>query len=549
MQVIADTHGNTLWLGERDCSAQRRHQKLVEESPAPDFPDDVRQAMGEAAVKVVAGLRLRQRRHRRVPLPGRRVLLPGDEHPAAGGAPGHRAGDRPRPRRVAAPGRRRASRSTSPRTTSQRNGHAIEVRINAEDPSRRALLALAGHHHAASTPPAGPGVRLDAGYESGDTVSQFYDNLVAKLIVWAPDREAARRRMLRAIDETPIEGVATTCPADVAILTHPDFVAGRALDQVGRGDPRPERPGRRSPPAPRRRRRPRTRCRPGCSATSPPRSTAGATRCKLWVPDLGDGGGAAGRVAGTARSGPPRRRRPAAGSGTVTVPMQGTIVKVLVAVGDAVEVGQTVCVLEAMKMENNVNAEKAGDGQGGPGRRRATRSAPATSSPSSSRWTGDDRRRRPPRRPRTRRGRGRSTERLDRPGRAQPRHPRAPRDCASRRTASAACGRPSALAERRLHGHRRASTTCPPRSVAEAGDGPAGRRRLRRVRRPARRRPRLRPQHHRRHRRRGRARRSAAVADELGLHRPRARHAGRGGRRRQGRSCSNAAPSTTSTPP
>jgi acetyl-CoA/propionyl-CoA carboxylase biotin carboxyl carrier protein len=362
MQIIADAHGTTLWLGERDCSAQRRHQKLVEESPAPNFPDETRRAMGEASVKVAEACGyvnvgtvefLYQDGEFFFLEMNTRLQV---EHPVTELVTGLDLVEWQL--RVA---------SGEPLGFSQddvrQDGHAIEVRINAEDPAGGAFLPSPGTISRFFAP-GGPGVRLDAGYGSGDTVSQFYDNLVAKLVVWGRDREAARRRMLRAIDETVIEGVATTLPADVAILSHPDFVSGehstnwveQTLDLSG-----VVAGGTEAPPTV-----------PAADGEEPmPRVLRDVTaevdgrryQVKLWVPDAGDtlvgmGGGAdAARGAGPKR---PKATASGAGSGTVAVPMQGTIVKVLVAEGDAVEVGQTVCVLEAMKMENNVNAEKAG---------------------------------------------------------------------------------------------------------------------------------------------------------------------------------------------
>jgi acetyl-CoA/propionyl-CoA carboxylase, biotin carboxylase, biotin carboxyl carrier protein len=358
MQIIADTHGTTLWLGERDCSAQRRHQKLVEESPAPDFPDDIRRAMGEASVKVAEACGyvnagtvefLYQEGEFFFLEMNTRLQV---EHPVTELVTGLDLVEWQL--RVA---------SGEPLGFTQqdvrRDGHAIEVRINAENPAGGAFTPSPGTI-SRFVVPGGPGVRLDAGYESGDTVSQFYDNLVAKLVVWGHDREAARRRMLRAIGETTIEGVATTLPADVAILSHPDFIAAQhstnwveqTLDLSGVVSTGAEV----APPAE--------------DGDMLPRVLRDVTaevdgrryQVKLWVPDLGEAVVAAGAGSGPARGGAKRPKAAAsgAGSGTVAVPMQGTIVKVLVAKDDVVEVGQTICVLEAMKMENNINAEKAG---------------------------------------------------------------------------------------------------------------------------------------------------------------------------------------------
>jgi len=354
MQIIADGLGNAVWLGERDCSCQRRHQKLIEETPAPEFPDDIRQAMGEAAVTVAKACGyvnagtvefLYQNGEFFFLEMNTRLQV---EHPVTEMVTGLDL--------VAWQLRVAAGKPLGfSQQDVRRDGHAIEVRINAEDPTAGRFSPSPGRIELLQ-PAGGPGVRLDAGYESGDTVSQYYDNLIGKLVVWAPDREAARHRMLRALGEMVIQGVSTTIPADVVILEHPDFVAARhstrwvedALDLSAVTAVTAER----TAPS-------------GESEAEPPRVLREVTAevdgrrytVRLWVPEV-TGSLVGGRVAQR-----PSRSRSAVtgtGSGTVTVPMQGTIVKVLVAPGDSVEAGQTVCVLEAMKMENAIVAEKNG---------------------------------------------------------------------------------------------------------------------------------------------------------------------------------------------
>ena len=348
MQVLADTHGNTLWLGERDCSAQRRHQKLVEESPAPNFPDEVRRAMGEAAVKVSKACGyfnagtveflyqdgefffLEMNTRLQVEHPVTELVTGLDlvewQIRIAGGE---------------------ALPFTQDDVTSV--GHAIEVRINAEDPAGGRFSPSPGTL-ATFEQPSGPGVRLDAGYYAGDTVSQYYDNLIAKLIVWGDTREKARRRMLRAIEETVITGVATTLPADVIILSDDDFIAGTHstkwvetnLDFSGITTPAPAVAEGHEPLV-----------RKDVVAEVNGKRVSVA----LYLPEVEQVAAPRANAATTSR------RKPAAaasGSGTVTAPMQGTIVKVAVAVGETVAAGDTIVILEAMKMENTVAADRAG---------------------------------------------------------------------------------------------------------------------------------------------------------------------------------------------
>ena len=309
-------HGNTLWLGERDCSAQRRHQKLVEESPGAELPRRGARRDGRSRREGLAGVRLRERRHRRVPLPGRRVLLPRDEHAPAGRAPRHRARDRARPRRVAVAHRRRRAAGLHPRrdrsatATPSKSASTPRTRRDGRFSPRRARSLDSTSLRArafASTPAT----------RAGDTISQYYDNLIAKLIVWAPDRERARRRMLRAIEETIIEGVATTLPADVIILTDDEFVHGTHstkwvetdLDFSHLAERRTARRSRSATVA--------------CARTSPPKSTAGASPWHCGCPSPRRGLPRAHSTAAKPAPPAPHRRRSATGSGTVTVPDAG----------------------------------------------------------------------------------------------------------------------------------------------------------------------------------------------------------------------------------
>ena len=363
VQVFADSKGNAVYLGTRDCSAQRRHQKLIEEAPAPAIPEKTLAAMGEAAVKVAKACGyVNAGTVEFIYQDGAFYFLEMNtrlqvEHPATEAVTGL---DLVALQLRIADGQPLGFSQSEVRL----NGHAIEVRINAEDPAGGRFLPSPGKITRFRRAD-GFGVRTDAGYEEGDTVSQFYDNLIAKLIVWGVDREDARRRALRALGEMEVEGPATTIPADIAILEHPDFVnvehSTNWVEQKLDLSEVSSKPAQAAAPT-----EPSTDGQPPRVERDVDVEVDGRRfRVKLWVPDVGPVVASAGGVGAQARA---ARPRPGAshghgggsGSGEVTVPMQGTIVKVLVQVGDEVEVGQAVTVLEAMKMENNITAEASG---------------------------------------------------------------------------------------------------------------------------------------------------------------------------------------------
>jgi acetyl-CoA/propionyl-CoA carboxylase, biotin carboxylase, biotin carboxyl carrier protein len=359
MQIIGDQHGNVVWVGERDCSAQRRHQKLIEESPAPAFSDELRQAMGAASVQLAKAVGyFNAGTVEFIYEDGAFYFLEMNtrlqvEHPVTEVVTGIDLVEWMI--RVASG---EALPMTQDQINASRRGHAIEVRLNAENPSGGKFLPSPGPI-TSFVRPDGFGVRVDAGYEPGDSISQYYDNLIGKLIVWGKDRPTAIARTIRALEETKITGVHTTIDADLAILRHPDFanavhstkwVEDRLdLSELvsSKGDAPTTVDGVDGEPAKVRR-------------DLDVEVNGKRFSVKAWVPDIAPA--VVGAVAGAAAK--PKRfaasGASAGGSGSVTVPMQGTIVKVLVAVGQSVANGDAVVVLEAMKMENQINAEKAG---------------------------------------------------------------------------------------------------------------------------------------------------------------------------------------------
>ena len=346
VQVLADAHGAVVHLGERDCTIQRRHQKLVEETPSPAVTPELRERIGAIAVDAaravgyrgagtIEGLLDRDGNYFFLEM-NTRIQV---EHTVTELVTGL---DLVREQVLVAAGEPLSFGQEDVRLS----GHAIECRINAEDP-RQGFLPAPGTI-GAYREPAGPGVRVDSGVTEGSEIVGIYDPLVAKLIVWDSDRERARRRMLRALDEYVIEGVTTLLGFHRALLEHPCFVAGETcfglVETIAEQSPEP---------------------RPAAART------AASARTQEQVVGV-ELDGRRFEVA-LLRPEPPhaelaRRRRErtrdgahhAAAREAVVSPMQGTVLAVEVQDGDEVREGQVVCVVEAMKMENEITAHRPG---------------------------------------------------------------------------------------------------------------------------------------------------------------------------------------------
>jgi acetyl-CoA/propionyl-CoA carboxylase biotin carboxyl carrier protein len=364
IQVLADRHGNVIHLGERDCSIQRRHQKVIEESPAPEWVVDpeMRKRIGKIGVEAARAV----------------------DYVGAGTIEGlfsAREGEEPEYFFLEMNTRVQVEHCVTEMTTGidivkegikaaageqlsyrqediELRGHAIECRINAEDASKN--FAPAPGKIGAYLEPSGPGVRVDSGVGAGGEVSPMYDPMVAKLIVWDADREQATRRMLRALDEYEIEGLKTLIPFHQALLATEQWAKGETCRDLLEdkkwlktlafpaptplsGDDGEEEK---------------------VEQTYEVEVSGQRFDVRVVGPPFagGDGGAANGSSAG-ARQAPKRAKRESSSAGgpdTLESPLQGNMWKVLVKQGDTVEEGQLLCIIEAMKMENEITAHKAG---------------------------------------------------------------------------------------------------------------------------------------------------------------------------------------------
>src|SRR5262245_10877713 len=361
VQVLADSKGNVIHLGERDCSVQRRHQKLIEESPGPHVDAEIRERIGKIATDAAEAVGYRSAGTVEGLQVGEdyfflemntRVQV---EHCVTELVTGI---DIVREQvRIAAGGPLSISQDEV-----EWNGHAIECRINAEAAHKN--FAPAPGTIASYREPAGPGVRVDSGVEAGSEISPMYDPLVAKLIVWDVDRERATRRMLRALDEYEIGGVTTLIPFHKAFLATDQWANGETgRDLIGDRDwlksLAPEEQAEAAAGKAH---------QDGEQVSRDYKVEVGGKLFDVKV--IGEpvaARAAANPGAGTGLRKAPRRER-AAGRGTAAAasgndlvsPLQGNVFKVPVEEGQEVSTGDVVCVIEAMKMENEITAHKGG---------------------------------------------------------------------------------------------------------------------------------------------------------------------------------------------
>jgi acetyl-CoA/propionyl-CoA carboxylase biotin carboxyl carrier protein len=350
-QILCDDHGHAVFLGERDCSVQRRHQKLIEETPSPDLDDKTRTKLGKAAIAVAksCGYRNAGTVEFLMDRSGSFYFLEMNtrlqvEHTVTEMVTGID---------IVQEQLRIAQGQPLSIDRVKTAGHAIEFRINAEDPARD-FLPNPGRV-AEYREPAGFGVRVDSWIRPGTRISQYYDNLMAKLVVWGPTRAEAIGRARRALREFHIRGVATTIPVHIRVLEHPTFVEGTHHTRWVEDDL--DLTGIARPTAP---------ALPEDEAVAQREITVeiGGRRYLVtyWMPELQPA--SSGRRPAPRRK-PPKLSQPAGNNtgeaGVVTAPMQGTIVKVNTEAGHSINSGESICVLEAMKMENEVRSPIEGE--------------------------------------------------------------------------------------------------------------------------------------------------------------------------------------------
>jgi acetyl-CoA/propionyl-CoA carboxylase biotin carboxyl carrier protein len=354
VQILADEHGNVIHLGERDCSVQRRHQKLIEESPAPAVDEKLRQKIGkigtEAAKAVgyrsagtIEGL-LQEGEYFFLEM-NTRVQV---EHCVTEMVSGI---DIVREQiRIAA-----GEEISITQDELDLRGHAIECRINAEDAAKN--FAPAPGTITSYFEPSGPGVRVDSGVVAGSEISPMYDPMIAKLIVWDEDREKATARMIRALGEYQLDGVKSLIPFHIGFLSTDEWRNG----ETGRNliedkewlkqfeQPKPEAPAAEED-----------------EEEKVERSYAvEVSGRKFDVKVIGAAPvGVATNGAAPAKKAPKRAKRAGSGGGgapgELVSPIQGTVLKVEVEKGAEVEEGALICVIEAMKMENEITAPSSG---------------------------------------------------------------------------------------------------------------------------------------------------------------------------------------------